>query len=372
VLFGISAILVASIGIFQFYGMDFFTLWPINDPEFRVDNLYNIYFRSTLGNSNIVSSYVCVSVLLCGFLFVRMKSKWQLLWLAGSALNFWLMELADADSGRIGLLVVVVLAIPFIVENRKTLGRALILVSSWVAVYTMQKLLYEAMILQSRTTGSLLPYAAAAVALLVVGVILVRGGKEHNPNAPARWQVGVILIAACIVIGIAGVEVLGRPDPETGYGSGIVYELREVIHGRIQPEFGSGRLHVWINALKAYPDRPIIGSGPDTFYYAFPEEAHGFHGVDFENAHNEYIQILICQGMIGLVCYLLFLAGLALKSITKAFKNPLLMAVLVAFVGYCVQAFFNLSVPIVSPMLWIFAGMLANKKVREATQRDLI
>jgi len=45
-LFAISAILVALIGIFQFYGMDFFKLWPNDNPDYpqyHVSNFYNIF-----------------------------------------------------------------------------------------------------------------------------------------------------------------------------------------------------------------------------------------------------------------------------------------------------------------------------------------
>ena len=369
-LFGISAALVALIGILQFYGMDFLKLWPNEMEKYRVDNFYEIFFRSTLGNVNIVSSYVCVAILLCGFLFVKMKSKWRFLWLAGSALNFWLMDLADADSGRVGLLAAMVLAIPFIVETRKALGRTLILASTWAAAYSLQMLFYDIIIRQAKTAGSLLPYFAAFAALLAAGVFLTRWGKERDTGANAKWRLGVILIAACLAAGIAGVEILGRQDPDSG-NTNIIYELREILHGNIRDDFGTYRVYIWRNALEAYPDNPIIGTGPDTFYYAFLEEAHGFVGEKYENAHNEYVQILICQGIIGLGCYLFFIAGLYLKSIPKAFKNPLLMAVLAAFTGYIIQAFFNLSLPIVTPMLWVFAGMLANKRVREATQKEI-
>jgi hypothetical protein len=372
-LFGISAILVALIGIFQFYGMDFFKLWPNDNPmypEYHVNNFYNIFFRSTLGNVNIVSSYVCISMLLCGFLFVRMKSKWRPLWLAASALNFWLMELAGADSGRVGLIVIMLLAIPFVVDTRKALGKTLILVSSWIAVYTLQKLLYDMHILQTRTFGSLLPYLFAFVVILAAGTFLASWDDERDQDTNTKWKLGVILIVACIIVGIIGVEILGRRDEESN-NPGIIYEFREILHGNIKDEFGTYRVYVWRNALSVYKDNPIIGSGPDTFYYVFPEEAQGHYGETYENAHNEYVQILICQGIIGLVCYLIFILGILIKSIPKAFKNPLLMAVMAAFAGYCVQAFFNLSVPIVTPLLWVFAGMLANKRVRETTEREL-
>jgi len=300
-----------------------------------------------------------------------MKSKWQPLWLAASALNFWLMELADADSGRVGLMAVVVLAIPFIIETRKTLGKTLILVTSWLAVYTLQKLFYERIVLQARTLTSLLPYVALGAVLFAVGVFLLKWGKDRDTGESGiKWKLGVILIGACLVAGLVGVEVLGRRE-EGSSDTNFIYELREVMHGNIRDEFATYRVHIWRNALKAYPDRPIIGSGPDTFYYAFPKEAQKVIGQTYENAHNEYIQILICQGIIGLVCYLIFIGALLIKSVPKAFKNPLLMAVLAAFAGYCVQAFFNLSVPIVTPMLWVFAGMLANDKVREATMREI-
>jgi len=365
-LFGISASLVALIGIFQFYGMDFFKLWPNDSLEYRVENFYDIFFRSTLGNVNIVSTYVCVAILLCGFLFIRMKSKWQPFWLAASALNFWLMELADADSGRIGVIVAMVLAIPFIVESMKTLGRTMILASSWIAVYTLQILIYNVLVLKARTIGSLVPFVLVTVALLAVGIVLAIRGKEIDPETPARWKLGVVLIGVCIVAGVAGAEILGRQDPESG-NTNFVYEVREILHGNIQDEFGTNRVYIWRNALEVYPNYPMIGSGPDTFRHAFPEDAQFYYGEPYDKAHNEYLQILICQGIIGLICYLVFLGGVLLKSIPKVFKNPMVMAVLAAFVGYSAQAFFNISVPIASQMLWVLAGMLASKRFREMT-----
>ena len=368
--FGISAILVALIGILQFYGMDFLRLWPNHRPEHYRENFYNIHFRSTLGNTNIVSTYVCVAVLLSGFLYIKMRTKLKYLWLASSALCFWLMELEDADSGRVGLMVAMVLAIPLVVENLKVLGRTLILAASWLSAYTLQNLFYDVKILESRTFSSLFLFIAAAAVLLAAGAVLVKFGKETDRDGPVRWKLGVILIAACLAAGIAGVEVLGRRDAEAG-NAGFIYEMREIMHGNIQDEFGTNRVYIWRNALEAYPNRPLIGSGPDTFAQAFSREAQGPYGEFYQNAHNEYIQILICQGILGLICYLLFLAATYMKSVPKAFKNPLTAAVLVAFTGYCAQAFFNLSLPIVSQLLWLLAGLLANKSVRE-TGLDLI
>ena len=400
VVFGISASIVALIGILQFYNMDFLGLWPIDDERFAADNLFNIFFRSTLGNTNIVSTYVCVAILLCGFLYIKIRPRpapeesqgdegaaagtgthklrlWkrlaqnssafrQYLWLAASALNFWLMDLADADSGRVGVLAVMLVAIPFIVETRRTLGKTLILGASWLAAYTAQNLLYDVMVLQARTILSLIPYAAAAVLLFAGGIFLVVWGKgrEPGPNDPVKWKLGVIIIGVCLVAGIAGVEFLGRQDAAAG-GINFVYEAREMLHGRVRDEFGTNRVYIWRNALQALPKNPVIGSGPDTFGSAFPGPAHMRYGEYYSNAHNEYIQILICQGILGIVFYLCFHGGLILRSVGKAFRNPMLMAALAAFAGYCAQSLFNLSTPICSPMLWVLAGLLGSERVRE-------
>ena len=388
--FGISASLVGIIGVLQFYGMDFLKLWPNDMDNYHVENFYNIFFRSTLGNVDIVSTYVCVAILLCGFLFIRMKSKWLPLWLAASALNFWLMELAGADSGRIGLLAAMFLAIPFIVENLKTLGKTLILGASWLTVYTLQKLFYDALILKTRSVSSLALYACVIVVLIAGGVALMWAGRKRerarsreprfanagtssggDENVKGKWLRGVIVIAVLVVAAVAGVEVLGGRAARSENPAGIIYEAREILHGNLTDEMGTNRVYIWRNALKAYPDRPIIGSGPDTFYFTFPAEAQMRYGQSYDKAHNEYIQILICQGVLGLLCYLLFLVSASIKSIPKAFQNPLVMAVLAAFTGYLVQAFFNISLPIASQMLWVLAGMLANKRFREASLKEL-
>ena len=438
--FGVSAILVAFIGILQFYGMDFLRLWPNHMATYYREDFYNIIFRSTLGNVNIVATYVCMAILLCGFLYIKKQSKWRYVWLAGSALNFWLMAVAGSFSGMVGIAVATVLAIPFIIENRQVIGKFMILLWSWLLVITLQWLFYNVIILETRTTASLMPFAAAVCLLLAVGLMLLRlkkipifgniarkepildtsikkgpasdspiehesetdvsdmktsvtdglvknepltdepvnnksvadnsvknesvhdisAKKEPSADSPIKWKLGVTLLAICILAGLAGVEVLGRSE-----STGMIYEAREVLHGNVRDEFGTNRIYIWRNALRSFPQHPIIGSGPDTFFFAFPEEAHGYYGEQYDKAHNEYIQILICQGLIGLLCYLVFIGGTFIKAIPVAFKNPMFMAVLATFVGYSAQAIFNISLPIVSQLMWVFAGLLANKRFRE-------
>jgi O-antigen ligase len=358
--------------------MDFLGLWP-NRGENAVPNLFFIHIRSTLGNTNTVSVFVTIAVLFTGFLYIRKKSKWQPLWLCASALSFWMWDVANADSGTIGMAAAMLLCIPFIIQTLKTLGRTLILVSTWVAAYTIQFALFDVNILgqaqinqivadgtiQLRSPSALLPLTLIFAVLLAVGLLFNLKGKEVDPNAPPKWKLGVILIVVFIVLGLVGVEVLGRPDAD-GTGSGVIFEAREVMHGNIQDEFGTNRIFIWRNALTVFPNNPIIGTGPDTFGHAFPRDAHGVFGEFYENAHNEYIQYLITHGIVGLLFYLAFVGSIVLRSVKKAFNDPIIMAVLAAFVGYLAQAFFNISHPIASQILWIFAGILVSRRLSQA------
>ena len=368
VIFSISAMLVSLIGILQFYGLDFLGLWPNHIEAYYVENFYDLIFRSTIGNINVVSTYMCVAILLCGFLYVKVASKWRFVWLAGSALSFWMLVIGSSFSGMVGTAAATFLAVPFIIENRKVLGRFLILIASWAMAFALQMLFYNVIILG---TGSVLVLALAftmAGLLSAGGAVLVKLGTKRAIDDPkvadsggiARWKLGVILLAAAIVVGFVGVELLGRSE-----NTGPIYQAREILHGNIDDTFGTNRVFIWRNALAAFPQHPIIGSGPDTFGLAFPDEAQWYYGEMYDKAHNEYIQILICQCILGFLCYLVFLGDNFRKAVVKALRNPMLMAVLAAFVGYCVQAFFNISTPIASHMLWVCAGILACKRFRE-------
>jgi len=366
---GLAAIAISLIGIIQFYGFNIFGLWPNNLPQHRVDNFFFIHIRTTLGNTNTVSVFVTLIVLFFGFLFIRKKSKWQPLWLITSALSFWMWDIANADSGTVGIAAAMLLCIPFIIQTLKTLGRTLIFASTLLAVYTLQTFLfevitvplYENLPIAARDASTLLPFAAAFVLLLAIGLILNRIGKEPDPDAPPKWKLGVILIVVSIIIGIAGIEVMGRPDADGG-GSGILYEAREVLHGNIQDEFGTNRIFIWRNALSVFPNNPIIGTGPDTFRFAFPAEAHEVFET-YDNAHNEYINYLITHGILGLLAYLIFVMSIIVFSVRKAFHDPVIMAFMAAFAGYLAQAFFNISHPIASQMLWVFAGVLMCRRL---------
>ena len=79
----------------------------------------------------------------------------------------------------------------------------------------------------------------------------------------------------------------------------------------------------------------------------------------FDKAHNDYLQVLVTTGILGLTSYLVFQFSLLLRSFKK-FDQPLVIALVTACICFSAQAFFNIGVPIVSPYGWILFGMLAS------------
>ena len=346
-LFAVSVSVVSLIGILQAYKIYNFGPGPGDVMDTR-----GIQFLSTLGNINMVSAYACIAVLFCGFLFIRTDWSLRYIWLVTSLLCFWLLIIAASFSGLVGTAAAVMLAIPFLIENRQYFSRFLILIFGWVSVFTLHRFLYNTLILGGGY-GKFLPFAFIMVVIGVVTLAVILKSKNIKPGGKINWKLGITLIAVLIITGIIFVEIFGRAE------DGLVYQAREIMHGNIDDEFATKRVYIWRNALSVMMERPVIGSGPDTFGYVFPIKAQYFYDVFYDKAHNEYLQILICQGFLGLILYLVFLFILFTKSILPASKNPLLMAALAAFTGFCVQAFFNISTPIVNPLFWVLAGVMS-------------
>ena len=69
-------------------------------------------------------------------------------------------------------------------------------------------------------------------------------------------------------------------------------------------------------------------------------------------------------GAVGLTAYLVFLGTSFVKMIRKGLKKPVVMAMAFAAICYCTQAVVNISVPIVTPIMFlmIMMGMAVLRK----------
>ena len=144
--------------------------------------------------------------------------------------------------------------------------------------------------------------------------------------------------------------------------AGPVWELHEILRGRLQSSFGSGRVGLWscTTAMLAEEGHLLTGTGADTFAARFSDyliryemtHPHNEFSADYyDTPHSEYLAMVVNCGIPALLCFLaLILAGCFGVSV---WKNSVL--------GYAVQALLSFSVCIVAPMFWVVLGLALSR-----------
>ena len=121
-------------------------------------------------------------------------------------------------------------------------------------------------------------------------------------------------------------------------------------------QIGNGRLTIWKNSIPLVKKYWLIGCGLDNFKKAYPN----WGSVKFDKAHNVYLQISITNGIPALILFLTLLFIVFLKGIKS--KSGFLIPIYMAFIGYSIQAFLNISVIDVAPYYFIVIGLILSEK----------
>ena len=124
-------------------------------------------------------------------------------------------------------------------------------------------------------------------------------------------------------------------------------------------EIGNGRLILWENSLPLVKEYWLTGCGLDNFKDVYP-----YHGkVTYDKAHNVYLQIAITNGVPAIITFLTLLFIAFIKGIKH--KNSFLTPLYMAFIGYSIQAFFNISVIDVAPYYYIILGLIFSEYIEK-------
>ena len=128
---------------------------------------------------------------------------------------------------------------------------------------------------------------------------------------------------------------------------------------------GSQRIYLWKMGLSSVPDNWLTGVGLDNFKYVFDASTVFEEGMYMKDkAHNEYIQILVTQGIPALINYLALLVFTCVGAVKKVINEPskeeraVTWILLGAFTAYAAQAFFNNSITYVAIYFWLTIGLL--------------
>ena len=97
---------------------------------------------------------------------------------------------------------------------------------------------------------------------------------------------------------------------------GTAGELHEIMHGNIDDSFGTSRIYIYRNILECVPSHLLLGTGPDTIghmdiepFQRYDAERGVMVTARIDTAHNEFLNVLACQGIAALCAYVAFALG---------------------------------------------------------------
>ncbi len=213
--------------------------------------------------------------------------------------------------------------------------------------------------------GAWIGFAAGAFAWLLLG-LLARGrsgaaaaprGTRRSARVPAAIGVSLLVIAAAALF-----------FARTSMGPHLTERVRQI--ASLNAPTTQSRLHIWRAGMRMAHDRPWLGVGLDAFGTLFPRYRTAEYwriewGRTPNKAHNEAIQILATQGVLGGAAALIVLlfAVLAIrKGIIRSEGAARLGAIAAgaSLVAFAAQDMASFTVVALGSLAAALAGWLAS------------
>lgn len=355
----IVAAVLSCYGILQFYMID-----PLQLNFDKFNSLYNLSSLATISNRDFASTFLCLSVFICIVQFTQQNSRLRWVFFACLLPVVYTITLMKTLSGIVGIAATVVLLFPYFIRNRKYAYRFFF----QIGVVFLVVWLAEFFIARARKIDFAIFNLVMLISLICLFIACLLFALRNMRSMPHPSVKAMQIIWPTVLISIVVIFVLALPklgsNPTGGNRFSLLFsQLYEMVyHGNFSDDFGSERLYVWKRALMMIKDRPLFGQGPDCFavefHARFFQESISKYGVYYDKVHNEYLQTWTDLGIFALIAWLTFAVSLLWKARKKFIKEPVVLAVAATMICYMVQAFFNLSMPGVSPSCWAMWGIL--------------
>jgi O-antigen ligase len=213
-------------------------------------------------------------------------------------------------------------------------------------------------------SGSRGGMAAFVAQMVVLGVLLAR--KRDGSWKQPLMLGGFLAVVIIFLIWMGGNELTQRL-------ASIHSEAREELSGGVRLSIDRDCLHMLLK-------RPLLGWGLGAFPIAYPQ-FRSFYTTFFVNqAHNDYLQLLVETGLAGFAIVVWFLvlvfrqASSKIKNWTETASGALTVAALLGCVGILVHSFldFNLQVPANAALFYVLCAIAASPPLQESQRRRVV
>ena len=127
---------------------------------------------------------------------------------------------------------------------------------------------------------------------------------------------------------------------------------------------GTGRLDLWINGIKFFLERPILGYGPDNLGAKYKEVEIREEDRNQDRPHNLLIQLATTSGIIGLVTYVSAIGIILIRALKRMkMEDDVHVISFFVVIAYLISAMFGNSMYYTSPYFFIFLGLLMSENI---------
>jgi len=191
---------------------------------------------------------------------------------------------------------------------------------------------------------------ALVIELLIFAVVLIR---QHRGFRTAVSVAAFLLIVISLLTWVGGGELSRRV-------SSISTETRSEITGGM-------RLTIDRDALHMFSKKPVLGWGVRAFPVVYPQFRSFYTNFFVNEAHNDYLQLLVEMGLLGFGAMLWFLivvyrrAVIKIKDWTSDVSGAVTLACMLGCSGILVHSTvdFNLQIPANAALFYVFCTIAA-------------
>lgn len=332
-------------------------------------------FLSTIGQATWYSSYICtVFPLGLVLLDVVKEKKWRIPILAYNGISFGIIVTQNSDSAFAALAGILVLLVLWSCkEKEKWLDFCRIMILMWgtfVVIGVLQKLFWQKAIpLNELSLFFTQGWFSKVMLVLSLGVYLLikrlpqKKSEKLMKISTVTVRMGLLLILLLIPATILFIywNTKGQLLEWFGFQSTNNYLFFDGHWGNNR---GSSWMLAWQEYLRLPSYQKLFGVGPDAFsqyLYSVPEVQQRLQelwgNLRLTNAHNEYLNSLICYGSFGLITWLTVLIGGITIFYKKAEKNPIMLGLALCIMGYACHNIFCYQQVCCTPFLFIALGV---------------
>jgi putative inorganic carbon (HCO3(-)) transporter len=243
---------------------------------------------------------------------------------------------------------------------------------NWILIlYLTSFILFYLDLLYAKSRSGLI--ASWLAILFVLGAYLFYNLKKSNKfMAPAFIALTVIILTFLVSSPFSFInqltfsEVKKKVNPPSPAREVEVKKPAPAHTGELGgTDSGKIRLLVWEGALNAWKNNPILGTGVETFafaYYKYKPEGHNLvseWNFLYNKAHNEFLNLLSTTGIVGFGTYIAIIGYflyLALRKLIRKKDVPdklLVTSFIASYLAIAVTNFFGFSVVIVNIYLFL-------------------